>query len=118
MDKETFKARTKSFALRVMNMIDNLPNNTKGRIIADQIMRSATSVAANYRAACRGRSRAEFISKLGTVLEEADETGLWLELIADDGLLPRKRISPLLREAEELCAIVFSAQRSARANPK
>jgi len=107
MDKETFKARTKSFALRVMKMLDHLPNNTKGRVILDQVMRSATSVALNYKAACRGRSRAEFIAKLGTVLEEADETGLWLELIADDGLLPSKRISPLLQEAEELCAILF-----------
>lgn len=74
MNKEELKHRTKALALRVMTMIDHLPKTTKGRVIADQIMRSATSVASNYRAACRARSRAEFVSKLGTVLEEVDET--------------------------------------------
>lgn len=114
MNKEELKARTKSFALRIMNLIDHLPNNTKGRVISDQIMRSATSVAANYRSACRGRSRAEFASKLGTVLEEADETMLWLELIMEGKLLPEKRIKNLAAEADELAAIMFSAQRSMR----
>jgi four helix bundle protein len=76
MNKEELKSRTKALALRVMAMIDHLPNTTKGRVIADQIMRSATSVASNYRAACRGRSRAKFISKLGVALEEVDESML------------------------------------------
>lgn len=114
MNKEELKSRTKAFALRVMAMIDHLPNTTKGRVIADQIMRSATSVAANYRAACRGRSRAEFISKLGVALEEADETMLWLELIGEGQLLRVQRVSGLIKEADELTAIMFSAQRSAR----
>jgi four helix bundle protein len=114
MTKEELKTRTKSLALRVMKMIDHLPRNTKGRVIANQIMRSATSVAANYRAACRGRSRPEFIAKLGIVLEEVDETILWLELIIDGGILPAKRVGSLITEADELAAIMFSAQRSAR----
>jgi four helix bundle protein len=74
MNKQELKSRTKAFALRIMEMIDHLPRTVKGRVIANQIMRSATSVAANYRAACRARSTAEFIAKIGTVLEEVDES--------------------------------------------
>ena len=114
MNKTHLQDRTKSLALRVMTLIDHLPNTTKGRVIADQIMRSATSVASNYRAACRGRSRAEFVSKLGVVLEEADETMLWLELISEGHLLPKKRVEGLIEEANELTAIMFSAQRTTR----
>ena len=82
-------------------------------------MRSGTSVAANYRAACRARSTAEFISKLGNVLEEADESALWMELITEDGLLPAKRVESLLTEANELTAIFFTARRTTQGtNPK
>jgi four helix bundle protein len=81
MTTAELKARTKEFALRVIRLVDALPNTVKGRAIANQIMRSATSIAANYRAACRARSRAEFIAKIGVVEEEADETAFWLELI-------------------------------------
>ena len=116
MDKVDMKRRTKAFALRVMTMIDHLPKSVKGRVIADQLMRSATSVAANYRAACRGRSRAEFISKVAVALEEADESLLWLELIVEGGLLPAERITDLKNEADELCAILFSTWRSSRGN--
>jgi four helix bundle protein len=77
-------------------------------------MRSATSVASNYRAVCRARSRAEFVSKLGIVLEEADESMLWLELISEGRLLPAERVANLIKEADEITAIVFSAQRTAR----
>jgi four helix bundle protein len=80
------KARAKQFALRVMKLVDALPRTIQGRVIANQIVRSATSVAANYRAACRARSRAEFIAKLGVVEEEADETCFWLELIIDSSI--------------------------------
>src|SRR5262245_66694323 len=89
------KARTKQFALRVMKLIDALPRTIQGHAIAKQIIRSATSVAANYRAACRARSRAEFIAKIGVVGEEADESCFWLELIIDSGLLTQERIFPL-----------------------
>lgn len=118
MNKEELKQRTKTFALRVMNMIDHLPKTTKGRVIADQLMRSATSVAANYRASCRARSKAEFIAKIGNVLEEADESAFWLELTVDGGLLPATRLDSLIKEADELSAIMFTARRTAVQNAK
>ena len=107
------KARTKQSALRVMKMVDALPRTIQGRTIAKQIIRSATSVAANYRAACRARSRAEFIAKIGVVEEEADESCFWLELIIDSGLLTEERIRPLLSEAGELVAIMAASRKSA-----
>ncbi len=116
MNAEELKERTKQFALRVMHLVDALPKSAKARAIANQIIRSGTSVAANYRAACRARSRAEFISKVGIVEEEADETALWLELIIADKILPNKKVQPLLTEANELVAIMASSFISARAN--
>jgi four helix bundle protein len=110
------KDRTKAFALRVGRLIDALPNTVKGRTSANQIMRSATSVAANYRAACRARSRAEFIAKIGVVEEEADETAFWLELIIDSNVRGKKEIEPLLKEASELVAIMAASRKSAIAN--
>lgn len=112
MNKEELKLRTKSFALRAMTLIDHLPASGKGRILGDQLLRSATSVAANYRAACRGRSKAEFVAKLGTVLEEVDESALWMELIIEGGLLEPSRVAALLKEANELAAIMFTARRT------
>jgi four helix bundle protein len=112
------KARTKQFALRVMKMVDALPRTIQGRAIAKQIIRSATSVAANYRATCRARSRAEFIAKIGVVEEEADESCFWLELIIDSGLLTEERIRPLLSEAGELVAIMAASRKSAIGNRK
>src|ERR1700739_1531398 len=110
MNKEQLKQRTKDFALRVMTLVDHLPRNKKGRILGDQLLRSVTSVAANYRAACRARSTAEFIAKLGNVLEEADESTLWMELIIGGGLLKQSRVGGLLAEANERAAIMFSAR--------
>ena len=110
------KARTKAFAVRVIHLVDALPTNIKGRAIANQIMRSATSVAANYRAACRARSRAEFIAKIGVVEEEADETAFWLELIVECEIRSAKQIDPLLQEATEIVAIMASSRKSAIAN--
>ena len=98
--------------------MDALPNTVKGRAIANQIMRSASSVAANYRAACRARSRAEFIAKIGIVEEEADETGFWLELIIDSNLRGKSQIEPLLKEAGELVAIMAASRKSAIGNRK
>src|SRR6476660_1964440 len=110
------RARTKQFALRVMKLVDSLPRTIHGRAVANQIIRSATSVAANYRAACRARSRAEFIAKIGVVEEEADETAFWLELIIESALLGAERIQPLLQEADELVAIMAASRKSAVAN--
>ena len=112
------KARTKQFALRVMKMVDALPRTIQGRAIAKQIIRSATSVAANYRAACRARSRAEFIAKMGVVEEEADESCFWFELIIDSDLLTEERMRPLLSEAGELVAIMAASRKSAIGNRK
>jgi four helix bundle protein len=112
------KARTKQFALRVMKMVDALPRTIQGRTIAKQIIGSSTSVAANYRAACRARSRAEFIAKIEVVEEEADESCFWLELIIDSGLLTEDRIRPLLSEAGELVAIMAASRKSAIGNRK
>jgi four helix bundle protein len=110
------KARTKDFALRVMKLVDALLRTIQGRATANQIIRSATSVAANYRAACRARSRPEFIAKIGVVEEEADETAFWLELIIDSALLSERKIRPLLAEAGELVAIMAASRKSAIAN--
>jgi len=118
MTTDELKARTKEFALRVIRLVDALPNSVKGRATANQIMRSSTSVAANYRAACRARSRAEFIAKIGVVEEEADETAFWLELIIDSKIRSKTQIEPLLKEAGELVAIMAASRKSAIGNRK
>jgi four helix bundle protein len=118
MNQEELKARTKLFALRVIKLVKALPRNIESRTIARQIIRSGTSVAANYRSSCRSRSRSEFVAKVGVVLEEADETALWLELITEAGLLPMKRVEPLLAEARELVAILVSTRKTASSNLK
>jgi len=107
------QSRTKRFALRVLVLIDRLPNTIDGRVLANQLARSATSVGANYRAACRARSRIEFASKLGIVAEEGDESLYWLELIRDGNFMPEKKIGSLLAEADELTAIFTAGRRSA-----
>ena len=107
------KQRTKRFGLRILILLDNLPNMIGERAVANQIVQSATSVGANYRAACRARSRAEFASKIGTVAEEADESLYWLEVIDEGKLVSHQKIASLLKEADELTAIFTSARRSA-----
>src|SRR5215475_12496076 len=102
---EELKLQTKLFALRVTRLVSALPKTIEGQAIANQLVRCGASVAANYRAACRPGSRSEFVAKMGVVLEEADETHLWLELIIESKLLPIKRVHPLLGEATELVAI-------------
>jgi len=115
MNADELKIRTKDFAIRVIKLVSELPKTVEGRTIANQIVRSGTSVAANYRATCRARSRTEFVAKVGIVLEEADETLLWLELIVAAKLLPRRRVESLLREADELVAIMTASRKSALA---
>jgi len=107
------KDRTKAFALRILNLVDSLPASTKGRVIRGQLARCGTSVGANYRAACRARSRAEFISKIGTVIEEADESAYWMELIMEGHVLPKKLVMPLWTEADELVAIMTQSRKTA-----
>jgi len=118
MDSQNLKDRTKAFAIKVVKLIRILPANLEGRVIGSQLLRSATSVAANYRAVCRARSRAEFISKLGTVIEEADESCFWLELIGDTSLLNKEHINDLLVEANEITSIMVASKNSATLNGK
>lgn len=117
MTPTELKQRTMQFAVRVLKLADALPNKPSGRAIANQIARSGTSVAANYRAALRGKSRADFLNKITIVLEEADETGFWIELTELAGLLPPKRLNALRQEAEELMKI-FNATRTTTRNHK
>ena len=120
MDAEELKTRTRLFALRILKLADALPPTIEGRAIKGQLVRAGTSVGANYRAACRGRSRAEFIAKIGVVEEEADESAFWLELIIEGAFLKSNRVKPLLEEANELTKIMassrISASRQVRAN--
>ncbi|HEX7283317.1 MAG TPA: four helix bundle protein [Vicinamibacterales bacterium] len=116
MTPREMKARTKRFAVEVIKLCRDLPATIEGRVIAGQLVRAGTSVAANYRSACRGRSRAEFIAKLGVVLEESDESLLWLEVIVDANVLPQSRVDRVLREADELTAIFTTAIKTARGN--
>lgn len=114
MSERDLKERTKAFALRVLKLVDALPKTTAGRALAAQLVRSGTSVAANYRAARRAKSTAHFISKLGDVEEEADETLFWLELLEASELVPAKRPTALKQEADELVAIVVASIKTAR----
>jgi four helix bundle protein len=113
---DELKLRTKRFALRVIKLVAALPKTIEGRAIANQLVRCGTSVAANYRAACRARSRSEFVAKSGVVLEEADETQLWLELIIESKLLSSKTSSVLFTEASESVAIFVATHKSASSN--
>lgn len=111
---ESMKKRTKAFALRIVYLHKSLPKTDEARIIGRQILRSGTSAAANYRAVCRARSRKEFVAKLGVVVEEADETVFWLELLVEAGIVPRQKLADLAGEANELLAIFAAALRTAR----
>lgn len=113
MKEDELKQRTKQFALKVIKLVGLLPRSIEGQVIGKQIIRSATSVGANYRAVCRSRSKAEFIAKLGIVEEEADETAYWLELIIEGGLLELAYVERLLREANEIVAIMAASRKSA-----
>ena len=115
MNEKELKQRTKQFSLRVIKLVGALPRNVEGRAIGSQLVRSGTSVGANYRAACRGRSRNEFVAKLGIVEEEADESAFWMELIIESGLMKQGLVEPLLQEANELTAIITASRKSAAA---
>jgi four helix bundle protein len=113
---KALQARTKAFALRVIHMFQQLPKTDEARILGKQVLRSGTSVAANYRAACRSKSRADFISKLGTTVEETDETLLWLELLEESQIVPAPKLAPLKQETEELLRILSTSLATAKDN--
>ena len=116
MTKDELKQRSKKFALRVMRMADTLPKKTSAEVVGKQLLRSATSVAANYKAACRARSQADFISKITIVEEEADESMLWLELLIESGIVKKELLEDLLNEANELTAIFTATGKTAKIN--
>jgi four helix bundle protein len=117
MNTTELKERTMQFAVRVLKLADSLPNKPSGRTIANQIARSGCSVASNYRAALRGKSRADFINKITIVLEEADETDLWIEIAKRAALISPRRVEKLQTEAVELIKI-FNATRTSTRNHK
>jgi four helix bundle protein len=114
MDSEVLKRRTKEFAKRVIKLCRELPNTEEGRLIRNQLFRAGTSVGSNYRAACRGRSRADFISKLGIVLEENDESLYWMELIVETEIMNQDRLGPLMDEANQLISIWVASLNTAK----
>jgi four helix bundle protein len=114
MTPKDLKDRTKRFAVDIIKLCRELPNTLDGRTLGQQLIRSGTSVAANYRASCRARSRAEFLAKMGTVEEEADESLLWLELMVDSNLMPQARLARLMKEADELTAIMVASIKTAK----
>lgn len=114
--QEELKNRTKQFAIRIVRLFRALPKSEEARIIGIQVLRSGTSVAANYRAVCRARSNAEFIAKIGVVVEEADETVFWLELLIETEIVGLNLMSDLLDEANELLAIFAASQITAKSN--
>src|SRR5580765_223135 len=117
MTERELLERTKQFALRVFKLVGVLPQTIQGRAVASQLIRSGTSVTANYRAACRARSKPEFIAKLGVVEEEADESAFWLELIIETDLVAAVKVRPLLTEAGEIVAIMVSSKKTASRPP-
>jgi len=115
---EAMRHRTKQFAIRVVTVVRSLPRSREGDVVGRQLLRSGTAVAANYRAVCRARSKAEFVLKISIVVEEADETVFWLELLGDTGMVPKQKLSLLLKEANELLAICAASLRTAKYNQK
>jgi len=118
MTPDELKARTKAFALRTIKLVDAMPRGRASQVRARQLLRSATSVGANYLAACRAQSKADFTAKVSIVLEEADESLYWLELIVESGLMKAGRLEELMKEASELVAIVSASRKAARGQGK
>jgi four helix bundle protein len=114
MGPEELRVRTKQFAVRIVRLYKSLPFSTDAQVLGKQLLRCGTAVAANYRAACRGRSRAEWVAKIGLVVEEADESCFWLEMLSDCGIVSAERMKDLHQEAIELSKLFTASQRTAR----
>ena len=114
MDAEEFKRRTKAFALRIVHLVDSLPKSRTADVFARQLLRSGTSVGANYRAACRARSQADFVAKMGIVEEECDEVIYWMELLVETEIVHAQRLASLLSEAHEILSMVVASIKTAR----
>jgi four helix bundle protein len=116
MSKDQLKKRTKEFSLRVIRVVESLPIKGPGQVIGHQLLRSGTSVGANYRSACRAKSQADFINKIHICEEEADESLFWMELLVESGLVAAEKLNDLMLETNELVAIFSSSAKTARAN--
>jgi four helix bundle protein len=114
MTKQELLQRTKSYALRVIKVVQALPRNDVATVLGKQLLRAGTSVGANYRAACRGRSVADFIGKLKIVEEEADESLYWMELLVESSILPQRRLAALMGEGDEIVSIVVASIKTMR----
>jgi four helix bundle protein len=113
---QELRERTKKFAIRIVRLFQALPKSAEAQVMGKQLLRCGTSVAANYRAVCRARSRAEFIARMGIVAEEADESVLWLELLEETGILRHEQLEDILKEAKELVAIFSTSLKTAKGN--
>ena len=118
MTTDELKTRTKSFALRIIKLVEALPPTRTADVIGKQLTKSGTSVGANYRAACRAKSNADFIAKIGIVEEEADESAFWLEVIVESGLMKEELVKDLLDEADQIVAIMVSSINTARGHKR
>jgi len=116
MDAEELKQSTKIFGLKIIRLVESLPSTKATHVIGNQVIRSGTSVGANYKAACRGRSKAEFIAKMGIVIEEADESMYWMEMLIEAGIVSQDDMAELLSEADELVAIITASVKTARSS--
>jgi len=114
--QEELPDRTKKFAIRIVRLFRALPKSVEAQVMGKQLLRSGTSVAANYRAACRARSKAEFVAKIGIVAEEADESVLWIEMLEETNVLSHERLVEIAKEAKELTAIFSASQKTAKDN--
>jgi four helix bundle protein len=114
MNADEFKDRTKAFGLRVVRLVEALPQSRTADVFGKQLLRCGTSVGANYRAACRAKSPADFVAKMKIVEEECDEAIYWMELIVEAGLMPENRVTDLLKEANEILSMVVSSLKTAR----
>jgi len=115
---EQLKPRTKQFGIRVIRLTETLPKTAPGQVIGRQLLRSALSVGANYRAACRARSQPDFVSKMGIVIEEIDESLYWLEMLVEAGMMKHERLAPLMDEAGQITAMAVASVKTARAKLK
>ena len=118
MNEQEFKDRTKKLALRVIRLVGKLPNNYIAEVIGKPLLRSATSVGANYRAACRGKSTADLIAKLGIVLEEADECLYWMEILIEAELVAAEKLKSLMSETNEIVAMIVASIKTLRTKTK
>ena len=114
MDEQTFKNRTKRYALAIIRLVESLPRNRTADVIGRQLLRAGTSVGANYRAACRGKSASDVVAKLSIVEEEADESMYWMELLVESGVVMQNRVDALVKEAHELLAMTVASIKTLR----